>query len=128
MKSNITCPECGERAFTEVGQSIVNGELHWHRSSHCPHCGWAEEVDGGGKTPRVMREYLLSNQGKWALRFEGTYDAAFLKLARKSLGLSMLETRRLRDKTFITRGTHSEMQLLQNIFRDAGYELKLSRK
>lgn len=125
MKPNITCSECGEQAVTEIGQSIVNGELRWYYSSHCPHCGWAEEVDGGGKTPRVIREYLLCDEGKWALQFEGTYNAEFLKLARKSLRLSMLETGRLRDKSFITRGTLVEMQFIQNTFRDAGFELSL---
>ncbi|RYZ37979.1 MAG: hypothetical protein EOO71_25870 [Myxococcaceae bacterium] len=108
-----------------AGQSALD-VLRWWASYTCDHCGRMVEMDGRGIPDEDFRDAFLRADGTWGLKIHasGSQAVLALKLLRVELGLSLVETGRLRDRMtgVVTQGTLAEMQHLQQLLRRSGVE------
>lgn len=111
----VKCDRCGQAALS----SFDDGGRGWQESFHCPSCGEAYEADGG---PLALddphRQFILQEEGEWALHAVSIPTVKLLKALRASLSLSLAELQQLRKRLpgEIRRGTKNEMtRLLKSV-------------
>ncbi|MCY1045335.1 hypothetical protein OV208_28725 [Corallococcus sp. bb12-1] len=119
------CGDCGRPVELIAGQSAFDG-LRWWASYTCAHCGRMIEMDGWGIPEASFREAFLRADGTWGLKVHasGSQAVLALKLLRAEMGLSLVESGRLRDRMtgVVTEGTLAEIQHLQQLLGRSGVE------
>lgn len=125
------CDTCACSIDMDIGQSVDNGNLTWHKAYSCPHCGAQREEDGRGPTPEIIRRAILQQEGIWALAVDAdmAQSVLVLKPLRQALGLSLdgvLALRRRSPRDLVS-GTKSEMERLREVLVHAGVQSTVLR-
>lgn len=94
------CAMCGRAIRRDIGQSVVNGQLHWHVSEYCTNCDYTVEIDGLDAIEQPYRDAVYAQGGIWSLALEWHVLSApqFLQIIRL-FGLSAGEFMRLKAES-----------------------------
>ena len=77
-----------------IGQTIINGNLRWHRSS-IGEAGVFEE-DGIGMPPEWFRDHLIEKEGRWELIANDSTDKIIVvRVMRSEMALDMAHAAKL---------------------------------
>lgn len=113
------CPVCQTEIIVKFGYNASTDELRWYMSSHCRHCNeYAEEADGTGQLPTILRETELIQTGTWNLKLIslGEQESKGLKAIKETLGLTNQALSKIKQSLpiIIASGTKFEMEFYQS--------------
>ena len=112
------CNRCKREGIALVSEGIssIKGYV-WGMSFSCAYCGSRVEAQGGRPAPPDVRDALISQDGKWALRVTtaGAPRMKAVRALRSALSLSIEDAAKLKASMpgRVAEGTRGEMEYLE---------------
>ena len=125
IKNNNTlpCPRCGAIGALKIGQLHTHGKLRWFESVRCNQCGLNREADGIGFPPIEMRNFLINNEGLWAIKIDHVKSLInTIKTIKTALSIDMNAASSLikNNSKIIFSGTKGEALWLIDLLEKCG--------